>query len=566
MRIKAASLPIFGIAFAGVAFIVVPLIATVWIGFIVGVPGAGQHTSANYEQVLFDPFGYEVLFNTLRFASASALIAMLIAAPLAWAVARTDLPFRNAISIMLGMVLVIPGFLQAMGWALLLSPNTGILNRYLVHLLELADPPFNIYSLTGMTFAQGLTLVPPAFFILLPVFMGMDGTFEEAAYLSGAGKFRTFIRINLPLAAPAVVAATIYVFILGFALFDVPAILGFPNRIFVFSTMLYVFVHVQMGSLPEYGLAAAYGSIIMILSLIMAWYYSSLLRKGRKYATITGKGRRAKIIALGKWRPLAISLAALYFFLALVLPLIVLAYYSLLPFFQLPSWNALSSLTLANYVNVFRVHGFQGLMNTAVLILIVPLAVVLLSISISWTVVRSRLRGRFILDNIAFLPLAVPRIVLSVSLLYLALLCRNYIPIYGTIFLIVAAHVISFMSFATRTLNGALLQIHTDLEDAGRLSGASPVRVIRKITAPLLRPAIFSSWFWVMLLSFREVTMAVMLSSADSMVLPAQIWIIWNRALPHQAAAAAVLFAALALVLMLTMRRLIQRLSTPGGF
>jgi iron(III) transport system permease protein len=304
----------------------------------------------------------------------------------------------------------------------------------------------------------------------------------------------------------------------------------------------------------------------MILSLMMAWYYSSLLRKGRNYATITGKGRRAKIIALGRWRPLAICLAALYFLLALVLPLIVLAYYSLLPFFQLPSWNVLSSLTFANYVNVFRVHGFQGLMNTAILILIVPLTVVLVSIPISWTVVRSRLRARFIVDNIAFLPLAVPRIVLSVSLLYLALLGRNYIPIYGTIFLIAVAHVISFMSFATRTLNGALIQIHTDLEDAGRLSGASLVRVIRKITAPLLRPAIFSSWFWVMLLSFREVTMAVMLSSADSMVLPAQIWIIWNRALPHQAAAAAVLFAALALLLMLTMRRLIQRLSTPGGF
>ena len=566
MRIKVAQLPIYGTAFAGAVLIIVPLLATVWIGFIVGVPGAGQHTSANYEQVLFDPFGYQVLLNTLLFAFASAVIAMSIAAPLAWAVARTDLPYRNAISIMLGMVLVIPGFLQAMGWALLLSPNTGIINRYLMQALELSEAPFNMYSLTGMTFAQGLTLVPPAFFILLPVFMGMDGSFEEAAYLSGASKLRTFFRINLPLAAPAVVAAAIYVFILGFALFDVPAILGFPNRIFVFSTMLYFFVHVQMGSLPEYGLAAAYGSVIMILSLLMAWYYSSLLRKGRKYATITGKGRRAKIIALGKWRPLAVSLVGLYFFLALVLPFIVLFYYSLLPFIQLPSWNVFSSFTVANYVNVFRVHGIRGFINTGILILIVPLAVVLISVPMSWTVVRSRLRGRFVIDNIAFLPLAVPRIVLSVSLLYLALLSRNYVPIYGTILLIAVAHVISFMSFATRTLNGALIQIHTDLEDAGRLSGASLVRVIRKITAPLLRPAIFSSWFWVMLLSFREVAMAVMLSSADSMVLPAQIWIIWNRALPNQAAAAAVLFAGLALLLMLTTRRLVQRLSTPGGF
>jgi iron(III) transport system permease protein len=566
LRIKVPALVFFCIAFVGAAFILVPLLATVWIGFISGVPGAGQHTPANYEQVLADPFGYQVLFNTVRFAFFSAALAMLIAAPLAWAVARTDLPFRNTISILLGMVLVIPGFFQAMGWALLLSPNIGILNRYLVLALDLAEPPFNIYSLTGMTFAQGLSLVPPAFFILIPVFLGMDGSFEEAAYLSGAGKFKTFVRINLPLAAPAVIAAAIYVFILGFALFDVAAILGFPNRIFVFSTMLYFYVHGQAGSLPEYGLASAYGSIIMILSLLMAWYYSSLLRKGRKYATITGKGRRTKIISLSKWRPLAVVLVCAYFFLALFLPLIVLAYYSLLPFFLLPSWNALSMFTLSNYINVFRVHGIQGLVNTGVLISIVPLVVVLVSLPISWTVVRTRLRMRFALDNIAFLPLAVPRVVLSISLLYLALVSRNYIPIYGTIFLIAVAHVISFMSFATRTLNGALLQIHTDLEDAGRLSGASLVRVIRKITVPLLRPALLSSWFWVMLLSFREVTMAIMLSSADSMVLPAQIWIIWNRALPHQAAAAAILFATLALVLMLAMRRMVQRLSAPGGF
>ena len=155
---------------------------------------------------------------------------------------------------------------------------------------------------------------------------------------------------------------------------------------------------------------------------------------------------------------------------------------------------------------------------------------------------------------------------LAVSLLYLALLARHFLPIYGTIFLIALVHIIAFMSFATRALNGAILQIHTDLEDAGRTSGASIVRVLRRVTAPLLRPALFAAWFWVMLLSFREVTMAVMLSSVDSVVLPVQIWNLWNRALHHEAAAAAVILALIALILMLSMRRLIQRLSTPGSF
>ncbi len=566
MRFRTALFPVLSVALVGVLLILVPLLATGWISFMVGVPGLGEYTLNNYQQVLFDPFGHRVILNTLIFALGSAAIALTLGAPLAWAVARTDLPFRHTIGLLIGMILIIPGFMQGMGWALMLSPNIGMVNRFLMEVMGLEEAPFNIYSLGGMIFAQGLNIVPPAFFMLLPALMGMDASLEEAAYLSGASKVRTFFRINLPLAAPALVAAAIFVFVLAFALFEVPAVLGFPDRIFVFSTMLYFLVYLQEGGLPEYGLAAAYGSIVVIVSLLMAAYYSTLLKRGRKYATITGKGRRAKILELGKWRPLALALVLLYFVLALMLPLVVLAYYSFLPFFQLPSMEALSTLTMKNYVNVFGRQGSTPFINTGILVTLVPIAVVLIAIPISWIVVRSRLRGRFVMDNIAFLPIAVPRIVLAVSLLYLALLARHFVPIYGTIFLIAAAHFILFMSFATRTLNAAMMQIHTDLEDAARVSGASIVRVLKRVTAPLLKPALFATWFWVMLLSFREVTVAVMLSSADSIVLPAQIWVLWNRALPHEAAAAAIILALIALVVMLLCRRLIQRLSTPGSF
>ena len=280
----------------------------------------------------------------------------------------------------------------------------------LIDFFGLEAAPFNIYSLTGMTFAQGLSLVPPAFFILLPVFVGMDSSFEEAAFLSGASKFRTFLRINLPLAAPALVAAAIYVFVLAFALFEVPAVLGFPDRIFVFSTMLYFYVHIQQGTLPEYGLAAAYGSIVMILSLVLAAYYARLVKQSRRFVTITGKGRRPRTLGLGKWRGVAFSVVSVYFVLALVLPMLVLFYYSFLPFFKLPSLDALSSFTLKNYVNVYTRQGARPLINTGILITVVPLVVVVVGTAISWLVVRSRLRGRLIIDNIAFLPLAVPRI------------------------------------------------------------------------------------------------------------------------------------------------------------
>ncbi len=566
MRVSGSLFPLLSMALVGILLISVPLIATAWISFRVGVPGLGEYTLENYKQVLSDPFGYRVVLNTLIFALGSATIALSLGAPLAWSVARTDLPFRDSISILIGMILVIPGFMQGMGWSLMLSPNIGIVNRFLMDMIGLEQAPFNIYSLGGMVFVQGLTLVPPAFFILLPIMMGMDASFEEAAYLSGASKMRTFFRINVPLALPAVVAAGIYVFVLAFALFEVPAVLGFPDRIFVFSTMLYFLVYLQEGGLPEYGLAAAYGSVVIVASVLMAVYYSTLLKRGRRYATITGKGRRAKILNLGKWRPLVITFVLLYFSMALVLPLMVLVYYSLLPYFQLPSLEVLSALTLKNYVAVYNDQGIRPLINTGILITIVPIAVVLIAIPISWIVVRSRLRGRFFMDNIAFLPIAVPRVVMAVALLYVALMARQFLPLYGTIFLIAIAHFIAFMSFSTRTLNAALIQIHTDLEDAGRVSGASIFRVLRKITVPLLKPALFATWFWIMLLSFREVTVAVMLSSTESRVLPVQIWILWNGGLVHDAAAAAVIFALIALAVMLLFRRMVRRLSTPGGF
>ncbi|MFQ5875334.1 MAG: hypothetical protein ACE5JL_16260, partial [Dehalococcoidia bacterium] len=164
MRVSSALFPVLALALAGVLLILVPLLATGWISLMVGVPGLGEYTLNNYEQVLFDPFGHRVILNTLIFALGSAAIALALGAPLAWTVARTDLPFRHTIGILIGMILVIPGFMQGMGWALMLSPNIGIVNRFLMEVMGFEEAPFNIYSLGGMIFAQGLNIVPPAFF------------------------------------------------------------------------------------------------------------------------------------------------------------------------------------------------------------------------------------------------------------------------------------------------------------------------------------------------------------------------------------------------------------------
>lgn len=563
MQVSKSLIPVLSLAVVGTLYVLTPLLATFWISFLEGVPGSHQYTSGNYLQVLTDSFGHRALWNTVIFALPTTLLTMSLAVPLAWLVARTDLPMKQVVVLAMGLVLIIPGFIQGMGWSALLNPRIGVINRLIMDATGMQNPPFNIYTLQGMIFVQSLNLVPSAFFVLVSVVAGMDASLEEAAYLSGVGKLRTFFRINLPLALPAIAAASIYVLVLAFSLFEIPAVLGMPRRIFVFSTMVYLLTNTGSG-FPAYGLAAAYGSILMALSIFLTLQYSRILRQSHRYVTITGKGRRVGILRLGRLRGLMVALVSLYFFFSLGLPLLMLIWMSLIPFYQVPSIKALSTVNLDNYVNLLDKFGSNPFINTGIIILLVPLAVILLAIPISWIIVRSRVPGRFLMDGLVFLPLAVPRIVLAVSIMYLGLIMRPFIPVYGTVLFIAAAYVVMYLSFATRAMNGAMAQIHRELEEAGRVSGVALVRVILRVTAPLLKPTLFFSWVWVMLLSFREVTVALMLSSPTNMVLPVLIWNRWNEGQLPEAAAVAIMLTLIAVFLLLLGRKGLQRMAITG--
>lgn len=562
MRTSKGLIVVLTCALLATAYVLTPLLATFWIGFLEGIPGSGEYTLENYRQVVTDSFGFRALGNTLLFGLPTTFLTMVLAVPLAWAVARTDMPGKELAPVFMGLVLIIPGFIQAMGWSVLLSPSNGIVNLLLMDLMSLPEGPFNIYSLTGMIFVQSLNLVPPAFFILIPMFSGIDGTLEEAGYLSGASRHRVFLRINLPLGLPAIAAATIYVMVLAFSLFEIPAILGFPRRIYVFSTMLYILTQTGSG-IPEYGLAAAYGSVLMIFSVLLTHQYSRILRQGHRFVTITGRGYRTRLLRLGRSRGAVAAAAGLYFFLALGLPVLMLVWVSLLPFLQVPSMDALATISVQNFVHLLDHAGSEPFINTGIVIVLVPLIAIVLAVPVSWIVVRSRAPARFIIDGIIFLPTAVPRIVLAVSFIYLGLVIRPVFPVYGTVYIIVAAYILMYVSFATRTINGAVAQIHRELEEAGRLSGASAVRVIWKVTVPLLRPALAFSWLWVLLLAFREVTVALMLNSPKNMVLPVLIWSRWNQGQLPEAAAVAVLLTLLAAALIMIARKALTQTLIP---
>jgi iron(III) transport system permease protein len=424
--------------------------------------------------------------------------------------------------------LLIPGIYTAMGWTLIAHPRIGILNRWLVDLLGLESGPINIATPIGMGFVQGLSLASLAFILTAQMFRAMNPSLEEAAKVHGMGFGGIFRRITLPLAMPGILAAVIYIVTIGLATFDIPAILGLGNRVYMLSTFIYLKVHPQGSGLPEYGITGAVGVFMIVIAGLLTLWYGQVLRQGHRFEVVTGKGYRPALLDLGGWSVAGWGFIALYAFMSKLLPLLMIAYAALTPYFAPPSWAMMGRLSLVHFFEMDWELVLRGVKNTVTLVMIVPLLVVLFAFCISWLVVRSRRRARYILEFGAFLPHALPEAILAIGALLLALfVVGDVVPIYGSIWLIALVYVVARLAFATRAMNGSLLQVHKELEEAAFVAGLSNFRTAWRILLPLLRPAVMSVWIWTALLVYRELTVAVFLTVQDNITLPAVIWSYW---------------------------------------
>ena len=544
--------------------VVVPVVAILLMSLRKGLPGrAGPTTLVNYQEVFFDSSTYEVLLNTCYFALGTILIALIFVVPMVWLLNRTDMPFKKTTYLLMIAGVLIPVFLRAIGWVLLLSPKIGLVNQLAMNLFGLREPPFSIYNIAGMAFVQGISFVPAAFFMLSAAYHAMDPALEEAAYASGVSKFRTFLKINVPITTPAIAAVMVYLLMTALSVFEAPAILGMPSGIFVLSSLIYFAVNPQVG-LPNYGLAGSYGFIMMVLGVLTGYLYFQVVKEGRKYVVVTGRGYRPKLIELGGFKPLAVAFVSFYFALEIVMPFTVLLWASLLPYLQMPSVEALAQISLTNYGDILQHATLRPFINTLLLVAIAPALSMALSVAISWIVVRTRSHLRGLLDNLAFLPHATPNILFAVALSYLALVYRTTVPIYGTILIIIIAHAISYISYGTRAMNSAMIQIHAELEEAGRACGVSTLRVARRIVVPLVAPAVFNAWLWIGLLSYREVTMALVLYGPGSEVVSTLSWKLWGSAWVPLVSALGVVMMVLVLVLVFALQTFFSRLRVGG--
>lgn len=498
----------------------------IWLSFVRGTPGDPRlvYTFTHYRDIFLDPFTYRVLGNTIAFSAITLAVSLVLAVPMAWLVERTDFPGKRVVFTLLTVALLIPGFSVALGWLFLLSPRIGLINLALEAVFGLAAAPFNISTLSGMGIVEGLSLTPVTFIMTAVVIRSIDPSLEAAASIGGANLWQSLRRVTVPLAWPGILAASIYVFTIGFSAFDVPAILGLTNRIFTFSTYVYLEVNPSDG-LPDYGGVAALSVFMLVLAIFFTWWYSRVQARAPRYSVVTGKAYRPRLVRLGRLRLLAVAFVVTYFVFSELLPVLTLAWSAGLPYLRPPGAAAFASLSFGNFRALPQELVWRGLRNTLMLMAIVPTITVALSLSVSWVVLRSRLKFRAVYDFFAFLPHTVPTIVFSVAAWLLTLfVLRKFVPIYGTIWILVLVYVVAMLSYGSRMTNGALIQIYRELEELARMSGATLGGVMRRVLVPLLTPAILYAWIWIALLSYRELTLPVVLSTSDNAPLAVVVW------------------------------------------
>ena len=541
--------------------IIALLIGTFWISFRATLLGPGL-TLQHYVELYSDPFAYRALLNSLGFALWTLVIAFLFGVPIAWLTERSDLPGKSAIYALMTLGIFIPSFFSAMGWLFVLHPRIGMLNLWLRGIFGLADAPFSIINLWGMGLVQGLGLASVVFVLTAASLRTMDAHLEEAAQMSGARFGASLGRVLLPLAWPGLLASGLYVFTIAIGAFDVPLVIGMSNRIYTFSTYLYVMSNPLNGE-PRYGLISAFASFMVVVALLLSWWYSRVLLQSRRYQIVSGKAYRPRLVALGRWRFLASGFIAIYFIIAKLLPLVMMIWASLLPYFQPFSVKALSALSFSNYTHLNWPLLLRGLTNTALLMVSVPLLALAMSLIFSWVVLRTRSRLRVAFDFVAFLPHAVPSTIFAfVALVFALALSGGAFDLSGSLLLIVIVMAIVMLSFGSRITNSALIQIHIELEEAAYIAGASLIGTLRRVIVPLLLPALLFGWLWIALLTFRELTIPMILFSAGNITYSVAVWSLWYSGSFDAAAAANLVMMALLLPLVVVYLRYARRTGT----
>jgi iron(III) transport system permease protein len=552
----------------GVPTLLVAYLTVIPVGMLVvgafkeGDPGvAGAFTLQHLIDAYADPTIYPLFLNSASYALGTAIVSFIIGTALAWIIERTNTPLKSLFYSLTLVPFIIPGVLHTIAWIYLLSPRIGFINRVLVATFNLSSPPFDIFTIGGMVWVEAMHLSPIVFVLMTAAFRSMDPALEEASVVSGAGVLTILRRVTLPLMLPSIASVVLIMFIRGLESFEVPALIGLPAQIRVFTSRIYLALK---SFPPDFGLAGAYSLVLITLSAIGIYFYNRALSRSERFATVTGKAFRPRTIDLGKWRYLTLGIFLAYFLLIVGLPFFILLWGSLVPYFTPPAWNMLDKLTLDNYrdLNIFACAPNQSIClrtrnaftNSLMLGIGSATIVMALTAVVSWITVRTKWRGRGILDFITFIPITVPGLVMAVSLMWVYLTFK--IGVYGTLWILLIAYVTRFMPYGIRTNTATMVQINRELEEAAQISGGSWWQTFTRVTLPLLKPGLLAGWVYVLIVSMRELSTSVLLASSQSQVVAVLVFDMIDGGNVPRLAALSVLFILALITLALVAQKL----------
>ncbi len=495
-----------------------PVVMLVIGSFSKGLNTFGDFTVSKYVSVYTDPGFYSVLGNTLMFVLFSALFSTVLALFLAYLNNRTNIPGKFMFRVISVVPMMIPHVLFAVSWALLLNPSNGILNLFLMNLFRLENAPFNIYSIRGMIMVEGLLDLPIAYLIIAPAMASFDISLEESSRVFGAGNMKTLFRITLPVLRPAILAAFILCVVRCLASFAVPSVLGMPGRTYVLAT--YIYRTVTTGFIADYGKAAAVGMSILVISISLIYAYRYMTRSSEKYVTVSSRGFKPVVIQLKKARIPLFAILVIFSFILILLPILVLLYTSFIPYSMVPSMKAFASMNLDHWKDVLNDPiSLSSLKNSLFLCLVGASLGTVLSIFISYVIVKVKTKASGILESLSFLSFSFPGIVIGIGFMWFFV--RT--PLYATIWALLIGYIATYLPYGIRPMTSAFIQIHSHLEESSTVCGASFLTTIRRIVVPLLIPGIVSGWILMATMFFRELSLSVVLSRPGTETMAVQI-------------------------------------------
>jgi len=460
-----------------------------------------------------------ILINTLAVSSAATVMALLFGFAMAWILTRTNVPFRAPCEYLMTVPYYVTPLLGALAWSFLGAPESGFVNQ-VWRALGGEGSLIDITSPMGIAWVMALFEGSVAYVMIGAVMTSMDPSLEEASRVTGAGHWRTMLRVTLPLVAPGVLGAAVFVFAEMLGSFSAALVLGTPSRFYVITTAIFQFVTQYPPRIP---LAAAMGVSLFGVMFVMILLYRRITAR-RSFVTVSGKAFRPRVIDMG-WRRWALfAFAALYLGLSVVLPVSALIYASVQKLAV--AFPALSNFTLDNFRQALAINAVKtAMLNSVVLGIVTATIGVALTGLLAWTIQRSNVPGRGLLEYIVMFPQAVPRLVFAFGMMWAWLVFP--IPVYGTFWVLLIAYLTVFLPLGVRTISGVIMQLDKSLDECGQVCGASWGYRLRSITVPLLRPGLVAAWLLIFVASVRELGASILLMGPESKVLTPAIVEAW---------------------------------------